>query len=83
MSRKTTQKRETITLLGRKWHGNVKEAKKIHSYVRYETNSAAKRKAIWSKKLDFYLQILAKWSLERQQKAGVSSAECSSSKALT
>jgi len=31
----------------------------------------AKRKAIWSQGLDFYLQMLAKWSLERQQVAGV------------
>jgi len=52
--------------LGRKWYGNVKEAKKIRSYVKYETSSAAKRKATWSQKLDFYLQILAKWSLEIQ-----------------
>jgi len=58
--------------LGRKWYGNVKEAKKIHSYVKYETNSATKRKAIWSQKLDFYLQTLAKWSLEKQQVVGVS-----------
>jgi len=35
-------------------------------------NSAAKRKAIGSQKLDFYLQLLAKWSLEKQQVAGVS-----------
>jgi len=40
-------------------------------YVKYETNSAAKRKAIWFQKLDLYLQILAKWSLEKQV-AGVS-----------
>jgi len=40
--------------------------------VKYETNSAAKRKANWSQKLDFYLRILAKWSLEKQQVAGVS-----------
>jgi len=46
-------------------------SQKIHSYVKYETNSAAKRKAIWSQKLDFYLQTLAKWSLEKQQVAGV------------
>jgi len=72
MSRKNTPKRETVTLLGRKWYGNVKEDKKIHSYVKYETNSAAKRKAIWSLEFDFYLQILAKWSLEKQQVAGVS-----------
>jgi len=30
-------------------------------------NSAAKRKAIGAQKLDFYLQLLAKWSLEKQQ----------------
>jgi len=40
--------------------------------VKYETNSDAKLKAIWSQKLDFYLQILAEWSLEKQQVAGVS-----------
>jgi len=58
--------------LGEKWYGNVKEAKKI-SYMKYEPNSAAKRKAIWSQKLDFYLQTLAKWSLEKQQEVvGVS-----------
>jgi len=57
--------------LGRKWYGDVKEAKKIHSYVKCETNCAAKRKAIWSQKFDFYLQTLAKWSLEKQQVAGV------------
>jgi len=49
----------------------LKKPKK-YSYVKYETNIAAKRKAIWSQKLDFYLQILAKRSLEKQQVAGVS-----------
>jgi len=39
--------------------------------MEYETISAAKRKASWSQKLDFYLQTLAKWSLEKQV-AGVS-----------
>jgi len=43
-----------------------------NTHVKYETNSAAKRKAIWSQKLDFYLQTLAKWSLEKQQAAGSS-----------
>jgi len=43
-----------------------------HSYVKYETSSAAKRKALWSHKLDFYLQTLTKWSLEKQQGVGVS-----------
>jgi len=50
-----TQTRNNYILLGRKWYGNVKEAKKF-SLVKYETNSAAKRKAIWSQKLDFFLQ---------------------------
>jgi len=49
----------------------LKKPKK-NSHVKYETNSAVKRKAIWSQKLDLYLQTLAKWSLEKQQVAGVS-----------
>jgi len=28
----------------------------MHSYVKYETNGAAKRKALWSQKLDLYLR---------------------------
>jgi len=46
----------------------LKKPKNTH--VKYETNSAAKRKAIWLQKLDFYLQIIAKWSLEKQQTGG-------------
>jgi len=41
---------------------------KIHSYEKYETNSAAKRKASWLQKLDFYLQN----GHLRQQLTGVS-----------
>jgi len=63
MSRKNTQKREKITLFGEKMAREFQRSQKIHSYVKYETSSAAKRKAIWSKKLDFYSQTLAKWSL--------------------
>jgi len=44
----------------------LKKPKKKNSYVKYETNSAAKRKAIWSQMLDFYLQMLTKWSFEKQ-----------------
>jgi len=50
MSRKNTQKREKITLFGEKMARECQRSRKIHSYVKYETNSAAKRKAIWSQK---------------------------------
>jgi len=71
MSRKNTQKREKITLFGEKMVRECQRSQNNLGYVKYETNSAAKRKALWSQKLDFYLQTLAKWSLEKQV-AGVS-----------
>jgi len=72
VSRKSTQKRERITLFGEKMVRECQSSQKINSYMKYETNSAAKRKAIRSQKLDFYLQTLAKWSFEKQPVAGVS-----------
>jgi len=72
MSRNKHTKTRKITLFGEKMAQECQRSQKIHSYVKFETNSAAKRKAIWSQKVDLYLQTLAKWSLEKLQVSGVS-----------